>query len=37
MYLNLSPTGQQRPQAFMATMGPYTPPGFVSGQQQLYQ
>jgi hypothetical protein len=32
-----APTSQQRPQAFMATIGPYTPPGFVPEQQQLYQ
>jgi hypothetical protein len=35
------PTGQQRPQAFMATPGPYPSPGFLLGQQQqqhpLYQ
>jgi hypothetical protein len=37
MYPALSPTGQQRPQAFMATTGPYTPPEFVPGQQQQYQ
>jgi hypothetical protein len=37
MYPGSAPTGQQRPQAFMATTGPYTPPGFVPGQQQLYQ
>jgi hypothetical protein len=37
VYPGPSPTGQQRPQAFMATMGPYTLPGFVPGQQQLYQ
>jgi hypothetical protein len=37
MYSGPTPTGQQRPQAFMATTGPYTPPGFVPGQQQLYQ
>jgi hypothetical protein len=37
MYPGPAPTGQQRPQAFMATTGPYTPPGFVPGQQQLYQ
>jgi hypothetical protein len=33
----LAPIGQQRPQAFMATTGPYTPPSFVLRQQQLYQ
>jgi hypothetical protein len=33
MYLGSSPTGQQRPQAFMATTGPYTLSGFVPGQQ----
>jgi hypothetical protein len=37
MYPGLAPTGQQRPQAFMAMTGPYIPPGFVPGQQQLYQ
>jgi hypothetical protein len=37
MYPGPAPTGQQRLQAFMATTGPYTPPGFVPGQQQLYQ
>jgi hypothetical protein len=37
MYLGPSSTGQQRPQAFMATTGPYTLPGFVPGPQQLYQ
>jgi hypothetical protein len=37
MYPGPSPTGQQRPQAFMAMTGPYTLPGFVPGQQQLYQ
>jgi hypothetical protein len=37
MYPGPMPTGQQRPQTFMATTGPYTPPGFVSEQQQLYQ
>jgi hypothetical protein len=34
------PTGQQCPQAFMATPGPYPSPGFLPGQQQqqpLYQ
>jgi hypothetical protein len=33
------PTGQQRPQAFMATLGPYPSPGFIPDQQQqpLYQ
>jgi hypothetical protein len=34
------PTGQQRPQAFMATPGPYPSPGFLPSQQQqqsLYQ
>jgi hypothetical protein len=32
------PTGQQRLQAFMATPGPYSSPGFLPGQQQpLYQ
>jgi hypothetical protein len=36
MYPGPTPTGQQRSQAFMATMGPYTPPGFIPGQQQLY-
>jgi hypothetical protein len=36
MYPVSSPTGQQRPQAFMAITGPYTLPGFVPGQQQLY-
>jgi hypothetical protein len=35
----LIPAGQQRPQAFMATLGLYTTPGFLLGQQQqpLYQ
>jgi hypothetical protein len=28
------PTGQQRPQAFMATPGPYLSSGFLPGQQQ---
>jgi hypothetical protein len=28
------PTGQQRPQVFMATSGPYLSPGFLLGQQQ---
>jgi hypothetical protein len=28
------PTGQQRPQAFMATLSPYLSPGFLPGQQQ---
>jgi hypothetical protein len=37
MYPGPSPTSQQRSQAFMATTGPYTLPGFVPGQQQLYQ
>jgi hypothetical protein len=37
MYPGPAPTGQQWPQAFMVTTGPYTPPGFVPGQQQLYQ
>jgi hypothetical protein len=37
MYLDPSPTGQQRPQAFMAMTGPYTLSGFIPGQQQLYQ
>jgi hypothetical protein len=37
MYPGPAPTGHQRPQAFMATMGRYTPPSFVPGQQQLYQ
>jgi hypothetical protein len=37
MYPGLAPTGQQRSQAFMATTGTYTPPGFVPGQLQLYQ
>jgi hypothetical protein len=37
MYPGPVPTSQQRPQAFMATMGSYTPLGFVPGQQQLYQ
>jgi hypothetical protein len=36
MYPGPAPTGQQRSQAFMATTGPYTPPGFIPGQQQLY-
>jgi hypothetical protein len=31
------PTGQQRPQAFMATPSPYTSPGFLPGQQQQQQ
>jgi hypothetical protein len=35
------PIGQQRPQAFMATPGPYPSPRFLPGQQQqqppLYQ
>jgi hypothetical protein len=34
------PTGQQRPQAFMAMLGPYPSPGFLPSQQQqqsLYQ
>jgi hypothetical protein len=33
MYPGPASTGQQGPQAFMATMGPYTSPGFVPGQQ----
>jgi hypothetical protein len=37
LYPSLAPTDQQRSQAFMAMMGPYTPPGFVLRQQQLYQ
>jgi hypothetical protein len=37
MYPGPSPTGQQRPQAFMATMKPYTLPGFIPRKQQLYQ
>jgi hypothetical protein len=37
MYPGPSPTGQQRPQAFMAMTGPYTLPGFVPEPQQLYQ
>jgi hypothetical protein len=37
MYPGPSPTGQQRPQAFVATTGPYTLPSFVPGPQQLYQ
>jgi hypothetical protein len=37
MYPGPSPTGQQRPHAFMATTGPYTLPGFIPGLQQLYQ
>jgi hypothetical protein len=37
MYPDPSPTDQQRPQAFMATTGPYTLPGFVPEQQPLYQ
>jgi hypothetical protein len=37
IYPGPSPTGQQRLQTFMATTGPYTLPGFVPGQQQLYQ
>jgi hypothetical protein len=37
MYPSPSPTGQQRSQAFLTTTGPYTLPGFVPGQQQLYQ
>jgi hypothetical protein len=37
MYPSPLPTGQQQPQAFMATTGPYTLPGFVPGPQQLYQ
>jgi hypothetical protein len=37
MYPGPSPTGKQRPQAFMATTGPYTLPSFVPGQQPLYQ
>jgi hypothetical protein len=31
------PTGQQRPQAFMTTSGPYPSPGFLPGQQQQRQ
>jgi hypothetical protein len=37
MYPGPAPTGQQWPQVFMATTGPYTSPSFVLGQQQLYQ
>jgi hypothetical protein len=37
MFPDPSPNGQQRPQAFMATTGPYTLPGFVPRQQQLCQ
>jgi hypothetical protein len=37
MYPGPSPTGQQQSQAFMAMMEPDTLPGFVPGQQQLYQ
>jgi hypothetical protein len=37
MYSGPSSTGQQRRQAFMAMTGPYTLPGIVPGQQQLYQ
>jgi hypothetical protein len=37
MYPGPSPTDQQWPQAFMATTGPYTRPGFVPEQQSLYQ
>jgi hypothetical protein len=37
MYPGPTPTGQQRPQAFMAKTGSYTPPGLVPGQQLLYQ
>jgi hypothetical protein len=36
MYPGPTPTGQQRPQAFVVTTGLYTPPSFVPGQQ-LYQ
>jgi hypothetical protein len=36
-YVNSAPTGQQWSQAFMVLTGPYTPLGFVLGQQQLYQ
>jgi hypothetical protein len=36
MYPGPSPTGQQQPQAFMATTGPYILLGFVPRQQQLY-
>jgi hypothetical protein len=38
VYPDSVPTGQQCPQAFMATPGPYSSPGFLPGQQQaLYQ
>jgi hypothetical protein len=37
VYLGLVPTGQQRPQAFMATPGPYPSPEFLPGQQQQQQ
>jgi hypothetical protein len=33
----LVPTGQQRPQAFMATPGPYLLPGFLPDEQQQQQ
>jgi hypothetical protein len=33
IYPCLVPTGQQRPQAFLAAPGRYTPPGFMPGQQ----
>jgi hypothetical protein len=35
VYLSLVPTEQHRPQAFMATPGPYPSPEFLPGQQQL--
>jgi hypothetical protein len=34
VYPGLVPTGQQRPQAFMAMPGPYSSPGFLPDQQQ---
>jgi hypothetical protein len=42
MYLGLVPAGQQRPQAFVATPGPYASPSLLSRpqpqqQQSLYQ
>jgi hypothetical protein len=40
VYLGPVPTGQQHPQAFMTTLGPYPSPGFLPDQQQqqpLYQ
>jgi hypothetical protein len=37
VYPGSVPTGQQRPQAFMTTSGPYPSPGFLPGQQQQRQ